>query len=206
MFLKGLYLVTPDYYGNGFFEVIRSAISGGVDIVQYRDKTNSAAVREDVANRMRDITKEAGIPYFVDDDPVLAKNAGADGVHVGKDDPAIRSVRKIFSGMIGVSTYGNPALAETAQKEGASYVAFGSFFRTESKKDAGIYDMAILNGIKEKIRIPVFVIGGINEGNIHLFDPYDIDGFAVISAIFSAKDPEKAARDLKHEIEERPRH
>ncbi|BAB59650.1 thiamine-phosphate pyrophosphorylase [Thermoplasma volcanium GSS1] len=200
--LRGLYLVTYDYYGAEFYEKIIDAIEGGVDILQYRDKTNAYSVKLQVARKLTSIAADYGIPFFVDDDPKLAKEAGADGVHIGRDDPPIEQVRDVFNGLIGVSTYGNLELATEAEKKGASYVAFGSFFHTDTKKDAGIYDIKILEKARHFVKIPIFVIGGINLETITKFCGYSIDGIAVVSAILAAENVKKAAKELKEKVED----
>ncbi|KAA8922917.1 thiamine phosphate synthase [Thermoplasma sp.] len=199
--LRGLYLVTEDYRGNNFFDIIEEALAGGVDILQYRDKTNGRDVRIEVARKIKRICSRYDIPFFIDDDVILAMEIGSDGVHIGKDDMPLPEARKIFQGLIGYSTYGDREMAVFAEKNGADYVAFGPFFHTDTKKDAGVYNIKVLENIHSHVSIPVFVIGGINQSNVRAFSGYGIDGIAVVSAIFSAKDPEKAARELKHELQ-----
>ncbi|CAC12401.1 thiamine phosphate pyrophosphorylase (yeast THI6) related protein [Thermoplasma acidophilum] len=195
--IKGLYLVTEDYSRKNFFNIIEEAIIGGVDIVQYRDKSNPRSVRLDVARKVKQICNRYDILFFIDDDVQLAIEVQADGVHIGKDDMPLPDARRIFDGLIGYSTYGDREMAIFAEKNGADYVAFGPFFHTDTKKDADVYDIHVLEGIHKYIRIPVFVIGGINISNIRTFSGYGIDGVAVVSAIFSDPDPERAARELK---------
>ncbi|WP_297217076.1 thiamine phosphate synthase [Thermoplasma sp.] len=195
--LSGLYLVTQDYFGEEFYRIIEEAIIGGVDIVQYRDKTNPKDVRRDVARKVKRICSRYDIPFFIDDDVGLAIEIDSDGVHIGKDDMPLPEARRLFNGFIGYSTYGDREMAIYAEQNGADYVAFGPFFHTGTKKDAGIYDIGVLKDIHRYVDIPVFVIGGISRSNVSAFSEYDIDGIAVVSAIFSSPDPRSAARDLK---------
>ena len=80
---------------------------------------------------------------------------------------SIQEARKIFpKGIIGVSCYGSIKKAKEAQTEGASYVAFGSFFASPTKPHSGIISMNVLHKAKEALKIPVCAIGGINQTNI----------------------------------------
>ena len=202
MNLRGLYLLTPDYYGEGFFQKLQLALDAGIDLLQYRDKSNPYGVKLDVAKRIRQITVDYDVPFIIDDDPALAGECYADGVHVGRDDPTIAEVRDVLGDVIiGYSTYGDIQRALQGQKDGTSYVAFGSFFPTTSKEGAELCDLSVLGEAKKLLNIPIFAIGGINENNVGQIMQYGISGVAVISSIFSSVDPFNACRRLRSEIE-----
>ena len=195
---SGLYLVTPDYSPGRFYDIVESAIAGGVDILQYRDKSNPKPLRLEVANKLRSICRSSGIPFIVNDDPDVALDSAADGIHVGKDDVSYQEARKAFrNGVVGVSVYGDVEMAVEYENLGADYVSFGPFFPTPSKKDVTIYDISVLRQAHRRLKVPVFVIGGISEGNLSKVMDYGVDGVAVISAIFNSNDPESTARKLK---------
>jgi len=125
---------------------------------------------------------------------------GADGIHIGKDDVPFDYIKSRYPDrIIGVSTYGNLEDALAYQKLGADYVAFGSFFPTNTKEDATMCDINVLNSIKS-INIPVFVIGGINRNNIDLLLKYRISGIAVVSAIYSHIDIESQVAYFKEKL------
>ncbi len=194
MNLKGLYLVTPDYTDDAIFEKARISIENGASILQYRDKSNNYARKIYAGKKFRKITDEYNIPLIVDDDPVLMDIINADGVHIGKDDIPFDYIKGKYPGsIIGVSTYGDIEKAKEYERAGADYVAFGSFFNTETKKDATLCDINILNTVND-IKIPVFVIGGINLNNVEELLKYKISGIAVVSSIFSAEDPAKSTQ------------
>jgi thiamine-phosphate pyrophosphorylase len=195
---SGLYLVTPDFAPGRFYSVVESAIAGGVDILQYRDKSNPVQVRLEVANKLRSMCRSYGIPFIVNDDLEVARDSGADGMHVGKDDVSYQEARKAFrNGVVGVSVYGDVEMAVEYERLGADYVSFGPFFPTPSKKDVTIYDITVLEQVRQRLKVPVFVIGGISEENVSRVMRYGIDGVAVISAIFNSSEPEQAAKKLK---------
>ncbi len=195
----GLYLVTPDYTPGKFMDIVRSAIAGGIDVLQYRDKSNTKQVRLEVASRLRSVCNESGVPFIVNDDVDVALKSGADGVHIGKGDTPYQDARdRMGRGTVGVSVYGDVELAAAYENMGSDYVSFGPFFHTDSKRDAQIYDIGVLKEAHSRLRKPVLVIGGISEKNILEVAGFGVDGVAVISAIFGSSDPEGAARRLKN--------
>jgi thiamine-phosphate pyrophosphorylase len=200
MKLKGLYLVTPDHPGDRIINATERAIKSGVDILQYRDKTSSFREKLSTGRKLAALCHDYNIPFIVDDDPVLMDILGADGIHIGKDDVPFDYIKSRYPDrIIGVSTYGNLEDALAYQKLGADYVAFGSFFPTNTKEDATMCDINVLNNIKN-IKIPVFVIGGINSDNIDLLLKYRISGIAVVSAIYSHVDIERQVSYFKEKL------
>ncbi len=200
MRLNGLYLVTKDYYHGNFFDIVEESLSAGVNILQYRDKTNPYNIKIEVGKKLRDIAYKYNVPFIVDDSPVLLDILDADGIHIGKDDPPFEYIKSKFPGkIIGVSTYGDISLGIKYQDLGADYIAFGSFFHTSTKEDAAICDINILNNISN-FKIPVFVIGGISLENVDELLKYPISGIAVVSAIFNAENPGDVTRKFVEKL------
>lgn len=190
--------MTPDYTPGNFFDIVEGAIAGGVDLLQYRDKSNTKHLRTEVAEKLRSICSSSGIPFIVNDDIDLAVMSGADGVHIGTGDTPYSAAReKAGKRTVGVSVYGDTEMALQYEELGADYVSFGPFFHTDSKEGAGIYDIGVLEEARSRLSVPIFAIGGITEENISEVVAFGIDGIAVISAIFRSTDPESAARRLK---------
>lgn len=127
---------------------------------------------------------------------VLAKAIDADGVHIGGDDTPIGVARKILGDkkIIGVSCYGDIEAAKKAAKEGADYVAFGSFFSSKTKPNAKKADIGVLKEAK-KLGVPVCAIGGIEAANADTLINAGADMLAVISALWSG-DVERNALDF----------
>ncbi|WP_337860095.1 thiamine phosphate synthase [Ferroplasma sp.] len=200
MKLKGLYLVTPDYFNDQVIKATERAVKSGVDILQYRNKKSSFREKFENGRKLKTICDEYDIPFIIDDDPILMDVLDADGVHIGKDDVPFDYVKTKFPGkIIGVSTYGNVDTAVKYEKLGADYVAFGSFFHTDTKEDATMCDIKILKNI-DKLKIPVFAIGGINRENVDALLNYGISGIAVVSAIYSYPDIESQVKYFKEEL------
>jgi len=134
---------------------------------------------------LQKLCKEYDVPFIIDDRPELAQEIGADGLHIGKDDMPIEEARKVFKdGIIGVSCYGSVRKALEAQKEGASYVAFGSFFPSPTKPHSGIVTRSVISKAKEALDIPVCVIGGISHTNIHEMVQEKPDMISVVSSVY----------------------
>ena len=139
----------------------------------------------------------AKVPFIVNDDPVLAMEMDADGVHLGQDDgdPARPAG---FSGpkkIIGVSTH-NLEEAFRAEASGADYIGFGAMYPTASKEINHLPGPAALEAIRKKIRIPIVAIGGINRDNAAPVIDGGADAIAVISAVLGSREPGLAATEL----------
>ena len=193
--------ITPGFRDESFFHKIQSALRGGIDILQYRDKEADDMIAERVAVRLNQMCKEAGTQFYVDDRVDMASRIGSYGVHVGKDDMPVGMIREKFKNLhIGGSAYCNPELAIELQNYGCDYVAFGSMFHTETKKDYGLCSPEIIRKVRGRLRIPILAIGGITTENAHIFRNLKYDGIAVSSAIFSSTEPEIIVNSLRDSI------
>jgi thiamine-phosphate pyrophosphorylase len=200
----GLYLVTDERLSRGrpTAEIVRAAIRGGVDAVQLRGK--DLPMREQVAigRALREITREAGVLFIVNDRADLAVALDADGVHVGQDDLPAELVRQVVGPgrIVGVSAATIPE-AVAARDAGADYLGVGAIYGTATKLDAGEPTGPDLIGtIEGAVNLPLVGIGGINLANAATVIAAGAAGVAVVSAIVAADDPESAARALKRRI------
>ncbi len=197
MTLGGIYLVTPEPITSNFFEVTEKALVSGVSILQYRNKSAGFHDKLELAQKLSNLVYRYNRIFIIDDDVDLATAVNADGLHIGKDDVPLSEARKrLPDKIIGYSTYGSREIAVEAQTLGADYVSFGPFFATNSKKDAGLYDIKVLKGIRKYIHVPIFAIGGINPENAAILRPFNLDGICVISWVYSSVDPGRAVREL----------
>jgi thiamine-phosphate pyrophosphorylase len=133
--------------------------------------------------------------FIVNDDPDLAADVDADGVHLGEDDPPIAQARaRIGPGrLVGVSCYDNFDRARAAVDAGADYVAFGSFFASSVKPGARRASLALLTRARE-LRVPVVAIGGITGANAATLVDAGATAVAVISDVFAHDDPADVTR------------
>lgn len=179
MKLRGLYAITPDSPVS--LAKIEQAMLGGAVLLQYRRKARDVAE----ANEVVALGKRHGVPVIVNDDFELALQTGADGVHLGRDDGDLSSVRKKFKGILGASCYNDPRLARTAVAAGADYVAFGSVHASPTKPGAVLAPLSLFG---EKHGVPVCAIGGITLDNAPALIAAGADLLAVVSDLFGAPD------------------
>jgi thiamine-phosphate pyrophosphorylase len=194
----GLYAITQtDEKTNAtIVEEVSSAIKGGACVVQHRNKQSTTpTAKEDLARQLLVICQTNKIPFIINDDAELARDIGADGVHIGKHDGEIIACRKLLGpkSIIGVSCYDDINAAVNAQAQGADYVAFGRFFTSSSKPLASPAHTKTLVQAKNQIKLPIVAIGGIlPENGAQLLD-VGADILAVIGGLFE-NDPETSAQ------------
>lgn len=190
--LKGLYAVTNENFSEKkqWLKDIESAIYGGVKIIQYRSKTRNKDFQFQQASSLKKLCEKHECTLIVNDNAVLAKKINADGLHVGRNDISIKEAKKILgeNSIIGVSCYNDLERAKSAEKNSASYVAFGSFFQSITKPDAVSADIKILKVAKHELNIPICAIGGINRENAKDVINAGADMIALMSGIFLASD------------------
>ena len=194
-----LYAVTDSHHLNGrkLEEVVEDVLKGGATFLQLREKdmSHDELVKEAVI--IKKIADRYNIPFVIDDDIYAAKEADADGVHIGQSDADYQTARKLLGPdkIIGM-TAPSVELAKKAEAMGADYIGAGAVFNTSTKKDTHPLSTDALKEIADSVSIPVVAIGGINKDNINKLRGTDIDGVAVVSALFSSNDPQSAARSL----------
>ncbi len=193
---KGLYALTPDGCPS-LLESVEKAIVGGACMIQYRDKTASAAERKERAEALLTLCRSRHVPLIINDDLDLALALGADGVHLGADDVSIDEARNQFpGGLIGASCYNDFTRAQTAFRSGASYVAFGSFYASPTRPDAVTAQPDLLMRACRELPIPVCAIGGICMDNATSIIQAGANLLAVCSGIFAQPDVAAAAHSI----------
>ncbi len=198
--LNGLYVITDKKLikRDSFVETIEMAIKGGARIVQLREKETPDDVVVNLGKAIINVTKRYGVPLIINDSPELAKEIGADGVHLGGEDASIEQSRTLLGSeaIIGVSCYNQIERGINAVRSGADYVAFGTPYNTPTKPDREPTSIEILNQAVKLINIPIFAIGGITKDNVKPILKTGVDGIAVITSVFGSSNPESAAREL----------
>ncbi len=201
MRVRGLYVIADtSQLGNArLLERVEPAVRGGARIVQYRDKSADAQRRHREAQALRGLCTQYDALFIVNDDPRLAAEIGADGVHIGRADANVQQVRSVMGAeaVVGCSCYDELARAVTAEQEGADYVAFGSFFPSRVKPDAVRPEIDLLQRAKRQLSIPVVAIGGVTLDNARGLVAAGADALAVITGVFAQPDVEAAARALQ---------
>ena len=176
--------------------LVEQAIAGGARVVQYRGKDPDAARRRSQAASLLAPCRAGGVALIVNDDPGLAAEIGADGVHIGKDDASLAAAREILGpeAIIGVSCYADLDRAIRAEQAGASYVAFGSLYPSPTKPRATHAPLDLITEARGRLSVPLVAIGGITADNAAAVIAAGADMVAVISGVFAAAEVTAAAR------------
>jgi thiamine-phosphate pyrophosphorylase len=196
--LRGLYAVTPETVDTAsLVERARMALEGGARLLQYRAKSLDRAAALHQARSLAAECRRSGALFIVNDSVDLALAAGADGVHLGRDDVGIAAARaRLPAGIVGVSCYADPESARAAAAAGADYVAIGSVYPSGTKPGAVRAPLEALAAAGRASGLPVAAIGGITPANAAPLVRAGADMLAVISALFDAADVGAAARAL----------
>ena len=183
--IKGLYGITPNKDLD--ITLIENTIKKHkINILQYRRKTQDEKRKLDESTQLLKLCLEYNTLFIVNDDINLCLKVGADGVHLGQNDDEINVARKLLGEkiIIGVSCYNSPNRAIEAESMGANYVAFGSIFKSTTKPDALHCPLSIIEGIRNKINIPIVGIGGITFENQGYAYDAGCDSVAMLEGLF----------------------
>ena len=190
-----IYLVTDvkACLGKDFYSCIEEAIKGGVKIVQLREKNISTKDFYEKALKVKEICKNYGVLFIINDRLDIAQAVEADGVHLGQSDMPIEKARKILKDkfLIG-ATARNVEESKKAELLGADYIGSGAIFGTSTKDNAKKLEMEVLKKIVSSVKIPVFAIGGININNVGILKNIGLQGICAVSGILSEKNCKKA--------------
>lgn len=202
--LSGLYALTPDdNLLPRLSALVESALRGGVQWVQYRNKIAPAPLRRAQAAELLRICRAHGAKLIINDDIWLAVEIGADGAHIGRGDlpgGSLTTARDALGSkrILGVSCYDDLARAEVAVDAGADYIAIGSVFASVSKPSAARASLDLVTEAKKRFKVPVCAIGGITVKNAPEVIKSGADMIAVLSDLFDAMDIQKQAGKFRH--------
>lgn len=185
------------------YEQIEDALKGGVTLVQLREKNLVEEAFIEEAVQIKELCHRYQVPLIINDNVDVALKSGADGVHVGIEDAPVADIRKkVGKDFIIGATAKTIEQAKNAEAAGADYLGVGAVFPSPTKKNAIRISTEQLRAICTSVTIPAVAIGGISKDNVQEIKGGGMDGIAVVSAIFAAKDIEKATADLKEKAKE----
>lgn len=202
---KKLYLVTnSDNFESedAFLDAVASALEGGVDIIQLREKNMSANKILNLGKKLKQLCLQYDATFIVNDRVDIAAIVEADGVHLGQDDLDVKSARKILgpNAIIGISTHA-PEQALKAVADGADYIGVGPIFATPTKEGKIPVGLEYAKWAYENIEVPAFAIGGIDLSNCEAVLETGLKRIAVVRAIINANSPQDAAKAFIGKIE-----
>ena len=195
-----IYAVTESSkeYSDELYNKVKEALEGGATLIQLREKELSIEDFTAEAKKIKKLCDAYSVDLIINDNLDVALAVDASGIHIGQSDLPLREVRKKlgFKKIIGVSARTlEDALA--AKKDGADYIGVGAMYYTSTKTDALKVSFDTLKLITKTVDIPVCVIGGIKMNNLEEFSDTGIDGFAIVSEIFSNSNIKKITKKLK---------
>ena len=198
-----IYLISPQTInGAKFYNKLHQVLkTNKVRYFQLRLKKTSTSNLLKISKKIKKIARKNNVKFLINDKPLIAKMVGADGCHIGQKDMNFISSRKILgkNKIIGMTCHNSKKLALRAKKYGANYVAFGSFFKSSTKKSAFKANLAILRWAKKKINMPTVAIGGVNSSNYKKILSEGANFIACSSYIWNNKklDPVSAIKKFK---------
>ena len=199
MKLRGLYAITDSELLKGkLLPYVEAALKGGATLLQYRDKSTDEARRLREAEALRELCNRYGAALIINDDAELAARLGV-GLHLGQTDGSLSVARALLGrkAIIGGTCHAQLELAEAAAREGASYVAFGRFFNSNTKPGAPAASLELLAAAKSKVNLPIVAIGGVTLDNAPALIAHGASMVAVVHGLFgadSASEVERRAR------------
>ncbi|MGD1853477.1 MAG: thiamine phosphate synthase [Leptolyngbyaceae cyanobacterium] len=189
------YLVTSPH--ERLVEIVEASLQGGIDIVQYREKSADDEVRLDLASKLKTLCHRYNALFIVNDRVDIAAAVGADGVHLGQHDLPMIAARQILGPLpiVGRSTT-SPQEMSRAIDEGADYIGVGPVHATPTKpgKAAAGYDY--VRYAVEHAPMPWFAIGGIDLTNVAAVREAGAPGVAVVRAVMQADNPTQETQVL----------
>ena len=197
--MRGLYAITPAVADTRrLCAMCAAALEGGAAILQYRNPDADDNKRREQAAALAALCRAFGVFFIVNDSPALAAETGADGVHLGRGDMDLLSAREVAGAdaIVGATCGDSPARAEQAMSAGANYCALGAVFPSPTKPSAPACALEKIAEAKRRSGLPVAAVGGIHIGNIAQVAKAGADMAAVVSALFTADDIRKTAREL----------
>ncbi|MET0558736.1 MAG: thiamine phosphate synthase [Solirubrobacterales bacterium] len=178
--------------------LLRAALSGGVDIVQLREKELGRAQIERAADTFRRICDTYSTLFIVNDDPDLARACGADGVHIGQDDGSAAAARELLGpdAIIGLSTHSREQIEASAEAP-VDHISVGPIWETPTKAGRPGVGLELITEAAGQAPHPFFAIGGIDADNAAEVVRAGARRLCVVRAIRDAADPTAAAEALR---------
>ncbi|MDI6528108.1 thiamine phosphate synthase [Pseudomonas otitidis] len=197
MKLRGLYAITDSQLlaDGRLLPYVEAALKGGARLLQYRDKSSDEARRLREAEALRELCTRYGAQLLINDDAELAARLGV-GVHLGQTDGSIAAARALLGrhAVIGATCHARLDLAESALAEGASYVAFGRFFNSQTKPGAPAATVELLDEARQRFQQPIVAIGGVTLDTAPALIARGASMVAVIHALFATDGPAEVER------------
>ena len=201
-----IYLISPSKIDIKTFPGILSKVleTQVVNVFQLRLKNYKDSDLISITSLLYKICIKKNVTFILNDRVDIAKKLNVDGVHLGKEDGSIKNARNILGNLkiIGSSCYNNKTLSIKSQNLGANYIAFGAFFKTETKENTSKIILSGFKNIRKNINIPIVGIGGLNKFNIKKLIYFKPDFLAFCSSIWNTKrTPQIEIKSIKNVLD-----
>ena len=197
---EGIYGITGDNFAHGKsnLECVKAMIEGGIKIIQYRDKTKSIKEKVKEAREIRELCRENGVIFIVNDHIDIAILVDADGVHIGQDDMDPSDVRKLIGDnkIIGLSTHSEEQGMKAYLNPDVDYIGVGPIFPTTTKDTAPV-GLGYLEYAVKNLHLPFTAIGGIKEHNLHEIISRGAKNVCLVSDIVGADNITEKVKELQ---------
>ena len=201
-----IYLISPSKIDIKTFPRILAKVldTQVVNVFQLRLKNYKDSDLTSITSLLYKICIKKNVTFILNDRVDIAKKLNVDGVHLGKEDGSIKNARNILGNLkiIGSSCYNNISLSIKSQNLGANYIAFGAFFKTETKENTSKIILSGFKNIRKNINIPIVGIGGLNKFNIKKLIYFKPDFLAFCSSIWNTKrTPQIEIKSIKNVLD-----
>ena len=198
-----LYVITDSTYHTTetLLHAVDEACAGGATLIQLREKDTGGRDYLALAQQVKAVTDQYGVPLIIDDRVDVAIACDAAGVHVGASDLPVAVCRRLLGpDKIVGATAKSVEAAKAAYEDGADYLGTGAIYPTTTHVTTRITPVETLDEICRTVPIPVVAIGGLNADNMDVLADSPIAGVAIVSAVMKADDPRAAAAHIKEKV------
>lgn len=201
-----LYGITAEEYSRGRdnIQVVEQMIDAGIQVIQYREKEKDLCEKFEQCRKIRELTRQAGVFFIVNDHVDIALLVKADGIHIGQEDLPLPAVRELVGDhmAIGVSTH-SPLQAKTAFEQGADYIGVGPIYQTHTKKNVcDPVGFSYLDHVVTQYPEMDFVaIGGIKVHNIADVVKHGATCMSLVTEIVGAQDIGMKIKEIRSRIQ-----
>ena len=198
-----IYLISPQKIkGIKFYKELNNVLkTNKVKYFQLRLKKIPEKNLLGISKKIKKITEKNNVVFLINDKPLIALKVNSNGCHIGQSDMNYSKSRKILgkNKIIGITCHNSKKLALKAKNDGANYIAFGSFFKSSTKRNAPKANLSLLRWAKKKINVPIIAIGGMNNLNYKKILSNGADFIAFSSYIWNNNklNPANAIKKLK---------
>jgi thiamine-phosphate diphosphorylase len=184
-------------HGNDPEALLNATMAAGAGMIELRDRDQPKAVVERSGRTFRRLANTYSALFIVNDDPHLAMELGADGVHVGQDDIDPAEARQIMGpdAIIGLSTHSREQI-DAATSKPVDYISVGPIWETPTKEGRPATGLELIRAAAEIAPVPWFGIGGIDPSNVDEVVAAGAERICVVRAIRDADDPRTATAAL----------